>query len=86
MTSVQESSTNYDMFSTRGAEQSHQYGDPNINPTKDQYDQVVSLLEHFQIQGKHRRDNLNASGPANRTVNFADIIVCISSINFGNLS
>ncbi|OIT03468.1 hypothetical protein A4A49_57494, partial [Nicotiana attenuata] len=57
----------------------------NVNLTKEQYGQIVSLLQHFQtgsiVEGPA---SVNMVGEA--SMNFAGMIACTSSIDFDNPS
>ncbi|OIT04028.1 hypothetical protein A4A49_64284, partial [Nicotiana attenuata] len=55
----------------------------NVNLTKEQYGQLVNLLQHFQLGND--AENSNNSNPTN-AVNFLGIVVCTSSIDFDKLS
>ena len=50
--------------------------------TKDQYDNMMKLLQNFRVEGT----DLNNSNMEAGSVNFAGTIVCSSSIDFGNPS
>ncbi|OIT03013.1 hypothetical protein A4A49_57631, partial [Nicotiana attenuata] len=49
----------------------------NVSLTKEQYGQIINLLQHFQTGGSSSNANIT-SGSAN----FAGIVVCTSSIDF----
>ncbi|XP_019246571.1 PREDICTED: uncharacterized protein LOC109226234 [Nicotiana attenuata] len=54
----------------------------NISLTKEEYSQIVNLLQQFQSRGgRDSSDNVNTS-----SANFAGMIACTSSIDFGKLS
>ncbi|OIT33989.1 hypothetical protein A4A49_65963, partial [Nicotiana attenuata] len=55
-----------------------------INISKEQYGQILSLLQHFQIGTAG--ESSNSASHTNGAVNFAGIIVCTSSIDFSKLS
>ncbi|OIT35231.1 hypothetical protein A4A49_59315, partial [Nicotiana attenuata] len=55
-----------------------------INLSKEQYGQILSLLQHFQIGTGG--ESSSCTSHANGAVNFAIIIVCTSSIDFSKLS
>lgn len=48
--------------------------------SKEQYDQLLDMLQHFKNSSTH--NDAQTSG----AVNFAGTITCISSINFDKLS
>ena len=50
--------------------------------TKDQYDNMMKLLQNFRVEGA----DLNNSNMEAGSVNFAGTIICSSSIDFGNPS
>ncbi|XP_019248617.1 PREDICTED: uncharacterized protein LOC109227881 [Nicotiana attenuata] len=78
-----------DTMSNQGEDLENQGGNnnQNVNLSKEQYDQVVRLLQHFHSDGTGDSSNIN---PANATVNFAGnfagIVTCTSSIDFDKLS
>lgn len=56
----------------------------NVNLIQEQYGQIMSLLQHFQIgNGGESTSNVNS---ACVTANFAGIVACTSSIDFSKLS
>ena len=57
----------------------------NVSLTKDQYGNCQGMLQQFHKENENEGSNANpnlANGP---TTDFAGIIVCISSIDFGKL-
>lgn len=72
------------MMSAYEDEQSHGNGHQNARITKEQYGQIMNLLQQFRMENAGEDQN----GPANNTssMNFAGIVVCTSSIDFGNPS
>ncbi|KAH0650934.1 hypothetical protein KY284_030846 [Solanum tuberosum] len=76
-----------DMMNTHGEEQSQGNNHSNVSFTKEQYGQIMNLLQHFQNEnvGEDAGAN-NASSVAAGSMNFAGIVVCSSSTDFGNPS
>nr|XP_009769463.1 PREDICTED: uncharacterized protein LOC104220318 isoform X2 [Nicotiana sylvestris] len=60
-----------DMTTTKGEDLEHQgsHRNQNVNLSKEQYEQVVRLLQHFQSDGAG--DNSNSTNIINGAVNFA---------------
>ncbi|XP_070046341.1 uncharacterized protein [Nicotiana tomentosiformis] len=56
----------------------------NVSLTQEEYNQLVSLLQQFQSGGG--RDCTTSTNTASGATNFAGIIACTSSIDFGKLS
>ncbi|XP_019267368.1 PREDICTED: uncharacterized protein LOC109244690 [Nicotiana attenuata] len=72
-----------DMLSAKAVEPEHQGDNQNMSLSKEQYGQILSLLQHFQV-GNGGESNSSVSGRA--SVNFAGMIACTSSIDFDNPS
>ncbi|OIT19221.1 hypothetical protein A4A49_57217, partial [Nicotiana attenuata] len=73
-----------EMPSNKGEAQCDLNTDQTISLSKEHYGQILNLLQHFQAS--NGGDNANTSNSINGAVNFAGIIVCTSSIDFGKLS
>ncbi|OIS98915.1 hypothetical protein A4A49_60859, partial [Nicotiana attenuata] len=56
----------------------------NVSLSREQYGQIMNLLQHFQAG--NGAEHMNAGNSTNGAVNFAGIVVCTSSIDFGRLS
>ena len=56
----------------------------NVSFTKEQYGQIMNLLQHFQ--NENEGEDVNASNVETGLMNFAGVVVCSSSIDFDNLS
>lgn len=50
--------------------------------TKDQYAHIMNLLQHFRVEGEDSTNSNTGAG----SVNFAGIVVCSSSVDFGKSS
>ncbi|XP_019266335.1 PREDICTED: uncharacterized protein LOC109243798 [Nicotiana attenuata] len=78
--------TPIDTFCMKGEETQTQGSNSNVSLTREQYDRLVTLLQHFQTStGGDNSDN-NVTGGA---VNFAGIFACsafVLSVDFGLLS
>lgn len=73
-----------DMLFGKGEEPETKKDDQPINMSKEQYGNVMTMLHHFPMNslGEHT-NNLNLG---NGSMNFAGIVVCTSSIDFGKPS
>lgn len=63
----------------------------NLNLSKEQYSQLINILQHFNTSsgGESSHNTNHGAGSINHatgTMNFASIITCTSSIDFGKLS
>ena len=78
-----------DVVSANREEQSQSQGDvlKSVNFTKEQYGQIMNVLQHFKNEnvGEDTAIN-NTSGVAAGSMKFAGIVVCSSSTVFDNLS
>nr|XP_016487144.1 PREDICTED: uncharacterized protein LOC107807306 [Nicotiana tabacum] len=73
-----------DMMTNNGDEGEHHNESQGMSFTKEQYGQLMSLLQHFKTSsGGEDPNSLNLSSGA---ANFAGIIVCTSLVDFGKLS
>ncbi|XP_059315764.1 uncharacterized protein LOC132066475 [Lycium ferocissimum] len=71
-----------DVMSTKGDEQTEQDDNQGVSLSREQYGQLMSVLQQFQ----HGNGDNSSTNPTNGSANFAGIIVCTSSIDFGKLS
>ncbi|OIS96634.1 hypothetical protein A4A49_60689, partial [Nicotiana attenuata] len=76
-------------ISNQGEDLENQGGNNNqsVSLSREQYDQVVRLLQHFQNDGAENSSNARrANAIVNFAGNFAGIVTCTSSIDFDKLS
>ncbi|XP_070007858.1 uncharacterized protein [Nicotiana sylvestris] len=68
------------MILENGDDQNLQDENQNVNLTKEQYRQIMNLLQHFQVG--HTGGSFSNGNITTGNANFAGIIVCTSSIDF----
>lgn len=73
-----------DMMTVKGDEGEHHNKNQGMNFTKEQYGQLMNLLQHFQANSGG--ENSNSTNLNIRATNFAGIVVCTSFIDFDKLS
>lgn len=57
----------------------------NVSLSKEQYGQIVILLQHFQIENT-RENSASTNMSRGASVNFAGMVACTSSTDFDNPS
>nr|XP_009788648.1 PREDICTED: uncharacterized protein LOC104236429 [Nicotiana sylvestris] len=69
-----------DIIHESGDDQNLQDENQNVSLTKEQYGQIMTLLQHFQVG--HMGGSSSNSNITTGSANFAGIVVCTSSIDF----